>query len=72
MSDATLKRVYELAQRTNQMNFSGGRYSAQRLSEILADKKFLDTYVLSCRDRFGEYGIIGFAIVDRSAALCST
>ena len=24
----------------------------------------LDTYVLSCEDRFGSYGIVGFSIVD--------
>jgi FkbH-like protein len=63
LNDVSMKRVYELAQRTNQMNFSGSRYSLQRLSEICADEQYA-TYVLSCRDRFGEYGIIGFAIVD--------
>ena len=26
--------------------------------------KYLHTYVMECRDRFGEYGIIGFSIVD--------
>jgi predicted enzyme involved in methoxymalonyl-ACP biosynthesis len=25
----------------------------------------LDTYVLACEDRFGNYGIVGFGIVDR-------
>ena len=59
-----LDRVHELTQRTNQMNFSGTRYSKELLEEIL-DRSHLDTYVLECRDRFGTYGIVGFAIVDR-------
>lgn len=59
-----LQRVHELTQRTNQMNFSGNRYSHEVLLGILADPA-LDTFVLSCEDRFGSYGVIGFSVVDR-------
>lgn len=65
LSEPALGRVHELAQRTNQMNFSGNRYTRQILANIMADSN-LDTYVLGCRDRFGEYGIIGFAVIDRT------
>jgi FkbH-like protein len=56
--------VYELAQRTNQMNFSGNRYSVNDLMQIAGNDE-LDTYILRCVDRFGTYGIVGFAVVDR-------
>jgi FkbH-like protein len=58
-----LKRVYELAQRTNQMNFSGNRYQEAELAEIMTSPG-LETYVIDCNDRFGHYGIVGFAVVD--------
>lgn len=63
LDDTNLKRVYELAQRTNQMNFSGNRYPETDLKDIMASTTF-ETYVIDCRDRFGDYGIVGFALVD--------
>lgn len=63
LDTGNLQRVYELTQRTNQMNFSGNRYSRDLLDEIL-QTPYLDTFVLACEDRFGRYGIVGFAIVD--------
>jgi FkbH-like protein len=65
LTDQTMQRVYELAQRTNQMNFSGNRYSIDELRHVAADAS-LDTYVIQCSDRFGSYGIVGFAVVDRT------
>ena len=59
-----LKRVYELAQRTNQLNFSGNRYQESQLVDIIGSD-FLNTYVIDCQDRFGSYGIVGFGVVDR-------
>jgi FkbH-like protein len=64
MTEDNLERVHELAQRTNQMNFSGNRYDRGVLRDILS-RAHLDTFVLSCEDRFGSYGIIGFSIVDK-------
>jgi len=63
MTQENLDRVHELTQRTNQMNFSGKRYDRDLLKSILATP-YLDTYVLSCEDRFGSYGIVGFSIID--------
>jgi FkbH-like protein len=59
-----LDRVHELAQRTNQMNFSGNRYDRDALRQILLTP-YLDTYVMDCSDRFGSYGVVGFSIIDR-------
>jgi FkbH-like protein len=58
-----LERVYELAQRTNQMNFSGARYPRSQLQEI-QQSSVHETYVIRCSDRFGSYGIVGFSVVD--------
>jgi FkbH-like protein len=63
LDETNLERVYELAQRTNQMNFSGNRYHLEELKEMI-HKPAIRTLVISCRDRFGDYGIVGFALVD--------
>lgn len=64
MTEENLERVHELTQRTNQMNFSGNRYDREVLREILRNPD-LETCVLSCEDRFGSYGVIGFSLVNR-------
>jgi len=58
-------RVYELTQRTNQMNFSGNIYQKDDIAEI-ANNDNLDKFLLSCSDKFGYYGIIGFALIDKA------
>ncbi|HRI38086.1 MAG TPA: hypothetical protein PLO50_05980, partial [Nitrospira sp.] len=63
LSGENLERVYELAQRTNQMNFSGARYPREQLME-LGQSQTHETFVIRCTDRFGSYGIVGFAVVD--------
>ena len=63
LDDTNLKRVYELAQRTNQLNFSGNRYPEATLVDMMRSA-FLETSVIDCSDRFGSYGIVGFAVVD--------
>jgi FkbH-like protein len=64
MGEENIERVHELTQRTNQMNFSGNRYSRNQLMDLLR-RDDLDTYVLDCSDRFGSYGTIGFGLVRR-------
>lgn len=58
-------RAAELVQRTNQLNFSGKKYTRQQLFEVLDDAS-VEKYVLRCSDKYGSYGTIGFALV-RSA-----
>jgi FkbH-like protein len=58
-------RVAELAQRTNQLNFSGRKYEREQLRKTLQDPA-LDKYILHCSDRFGSYGLIGFGMARRS------
>lgn len=56
------ERVAELAQRTNQLNFSGTRYTRDALRRRLADEN-LEAYVLRCADRYGSYGTVGLSLV---------
>ena len=59
-------RAHELAQRTNQMNFSGTRYDQQAIRDLVGrpDARAL---VLECDDRFGSYGTVGFAVITLDA-----
>ena len=65
LTRANISRVFELSQRTNQLNYAGKPSSRsdveQLLSPITNGKR---GFVLSCSDKFGDYGVIGFAIVD--------
>ena len=63
LDESNRQRVYELAQRTNQLNFSGSRYRQEQLEEIMKSE-FLETFVIEAADRFGRYGIVGFGLVD--------
>jgi FkbH-like protein len=62
--DTQLDRIAELAQRTNQLNFSGTRYATETLAAMLTDER-LDCFVMSCADDFGDYGTVGFAVVEK-------
>ncbi len=55
------ERVTELLQRTNQLNFSGVKYSREAVDEILQDES-TDKHVIHCRDKYGDYGLVGFSI----------
>ena len=52
----------ELLQRTNQLNFSGRHYKREDVASIVADAG-RSKYVLRCRDKFGDYGAVGFSMV---------
>ena len=64
MSEANLTRAHELSQRTNQMNFSGNRYTRDVL-EALLHSGGTEAFVVACQDRFGSYGTVGLCVVDR-------
>ncbi|AUP80291.1 HAD-IIIC family phosphatase [Flavivirga eckloniae] len=65
LKEEHFERVYELTQRTNQMNFSGNRYAKDDIAKIYNDKD-LSAYILRCKDQFGDYGIIGFGMIKKS------
>ena len=66
LSAGTFDRAFELAERANQLNYRGRRLPKRELQEILDRQDSRRGLVLSCQDRFGDYGIIGFAVMDLS------
>jgi FkbH-like protein len=62
---AHVERSLELLQRTNQLNLSAYRYEREEFQKLLRDKGAL-CLCTACGDRFGDYGIVGFASFTRS------
>jgi FkbH-like protein len=56
------ERVAELVQRTNQLNFSGRKYTRREMDEILLNSTN-EKVVLKCSDRYGSYGTVGFGLI---------
>ncbi|MEL6827617.1 MAG: HAD-IIIC family phosphatase [Pseudomonadota bacterium] len=69
IDDQKLSRAYELSQRTNQLNFSGRRYEMAELREMRDQVDTYDIVLMQCEDRFGDYGIIGMAVLNKEQAL---
>jgi FkbH-like protein len=63
LDERFLNRVFELTERTNQLNYSGVRLSRAELEGKMKspDNSVL---VLSVSDRFGDYGVIGVALLN--------
>ncbi|MFB3778135.1 MAG: HAD-IIIC family phosphatase [Bryobacteraceae bacterium] len=53
-------RALELLNRTNQLNLTAHRYQREEFERLLRDPAAL-CVCTSCRDRFGDYGMVGFA-----------
>lgn len=58
-------RIHELVQRTNQMNFSGSKYTRPEMLGILEDSSY-DHYLMNAEDNYGKYGYIGFCLVRKN------
>jgi FkbH-like protein len=58
----SLTRVAQLTQKTNQFNVTTRRYTEQQISE-LSQRRGWGVYSLRVRDRFGDNGIVGVAIL---------
>jgi FkbH-like protein len=63
LSADTAERVYELSQRTNQLNVAATRYTRDDVARMLAGVPGEEAWTMSCTDRFGAYGLIGFVRV---------
>lgn len=61
LTPADLDRAVELIQRTNQLNFSARRYGRNEILDLVRDPR-LSICVMTCRDRFGDYGTIGVVV----------
>ena len=63
--DSELIRCHELVQRTNQLNISGQVITYDELLGVVTSSH-QEAYVLKCKDKFGDYGIIGFAVIEQN------
>ncbi|TWU19987.1 type I polyketide synthase [Allorhodopirellula heiligendammensis] len=61
LSDADLARASQLTLRTNQFNFTTLRRSEAELKALMADPNVV-CQTVRVRDRFGDYGLVGFLI----------
>jgi FkbH-like protein len=64
---ADAERVYELSQRTNQLNFRGSKFGREAVTAMLASEPGRLHLSICCADRFGDYGLIGFVVLDLMA-----
>jgi FkbH-like protein len=62
---AQADRLFELSERTNQLNFTKRRPGREAFDAMVADPGY-DTGYLRVADRYGEYGICGFYSMSRS------
>lgn len=63
-----IDRIYELIQRSNQLNFTKLRSSKEELEAIICDNDIFCGYI-KVRDKFGDYGIVGFFAVKNHKAI---
>jgi FkbH-like protein len=61
---ARIDRVYELVQRTNQLNISTCRYNREELAGLNNAGSPRRAFVIDAADKFGTYGLIGFAVFE--------
>ncbi|MCI0680163.1 HAD-IIIC family phosphatase [bacterium] len=59
--DETISRVSQLTQKTNQFNLTTRRYIEEAIREHL--EKGSKVWTVRAKDRFGDYGIVGVAII---------
>lgn len=59
-AESSAERISELTQRTNQINFSSNRYDPEAVRQLLASPRH-QGFIATAADRYGDYGMIGFA-----------
>lgn len=57
-------RIAQLTQRSNQFNLRTIRYTEQEIERIAEDDSYITMYY-TLRDKFGDYGLISVAILDK-------
>lgn len=69
LEPATLARVAQLTQKTNQFNLTTRRRSEQQIAELAA-REDSQVMTIRLRDRFGDHGLVGIAITRDESATC--
>lgn len=67
--DFAVPRISQLTQRTNQFNLTTRRYSSDEVAEMTKDPG-KDVLYLQVKDRFGDNGIVGVAILEYQDSNC--
>jgi FkbH-like protein len=62
LNEASLGRAAQMCQRTNQFNLTTRRYTVADLDAMQRDPD-IEVFVLSVKDRFGDSGITGLAVL---------
>ncbi|NHI95070.1 MAG: HAD-IIIC family phosphatase [Candidatus Lokiarchaeota archaeon] len=62
--DFSLPRISNLILKTNQFNLTTKRYTSKEIQDICIDSSY-KIYYLHVKDRFGDEGIVGVAIIKR-------
>jgi FkbH-like protein len=65
MSAVDIPRAAQLTERTNQFNLNGGRIAIAALTDMCKSERE-KAFVVRVTDRFGDYGFVGFFIVETS------
>ena len=66
---ATLARISQLTQKTNQFNVTTRRYAEQQIAD-LADRPGWQVLSIRVGDRFGDHGLVGVAITHDEGEVC--
>jgi FkbH-like protein len=69
LTPATLVRISQLTQKTNQFNVTTRRYSDSQISE-LATRPGWQVFAIRVSDRFGDHGLVGVAITHDKGDIC--
>jgi len=62
--DELLPRIYDIVQRTNQLNIATQRYELEELRALIHNPA-QPCYIVSCADKYGDYGHVGFIVLAR-------
>lgn len=65
----TIPRIAQLTQKTNQFNLTTHRYSTQEVETLAADPQWR-VLAIRVKDRFGDSGIVGVAMLSFHQATC--
>ena len=63
-----IDRLFELSDRTNQLNFTKNRMTRDELANMISDSS-IKTKLIHAEDNFGNYGIIGFYSLSNNSLL---
>lgn len=69
LEPATLARVAQLTQKTNQFNLTTRRRTEQQIAEVAA-REDSQVMTIRLRDRFGDHGLVGVAIIRNETETC--